>query len=267
MSERIVVRLSEPVGWGTSSAKAKRPVKNLRGDVEQIQRALQSIGLENLNVTGTITGPQDLTVQAIKAFQQHEFGWSDGVVDPGMNTEKRINAIFDFAVKGSPFPAPPPPPGRETLTTWGYINRELASYASLPEGDRLWAAAWALKNERNRKGPDGKPMNCDNKPLAYAEHYMLARAFVASGGWNPVRTGLWAIANVLIMTYDLGKLAYFLAAALAKSSAPGPFAYIQSKLLGMVYHLGDCPASDKPPDPISTCWGLAGAADGLQPLK
>lgn len=164
-------------------------------------------------------------------------------------------------------PPGPTPSGPETTTVWYYLNRELAAYATLPEYDRLWGAAWGLKSERNRKGPDGKPINCGNKPLSYAEHYMLARAFVASGGSLPLRMLLWKIASVLVITYDLGKLAYYLSAALSKAAGPGPYAAIQKRLLGFVYHLGDCPSSGKPPDPQSTCWGLLGARHGLEPLK
>ena len=150
---------------------------------------------------------------------------------------------------------------------WAYINRELAAYASLSEYDRLWRGAWSLKDERNKKGSDGKPMNCGNKPLAYAEHYMLARAFVASGDWSYVRLALYVVAAGLVIAYDMGKLTNAMIAPITKTLGARQAEPIRKKLYRLVYQLGECPASDKPPDPTVTAWGLKGAFDGLSTLK
>jgi hypothetical protein len=83
-----VISIKEPVGFGNSSLAGHRPIRNRDGDVSVIQDMLGRIAAEDggspgLKVTGKILGPSDPTVRAIRKFQRKQFGFEDGVVDPG----------------------------------------------------------------------------------------------------------------------------------------------------------------------------------------
>lgn len=70
----------------------------------------------------------------------------------------------------------------------------------------------------------------------------------------------------MVAAYDGGKLVNFIWRQY-QILAPQFASEIRRKLVGLIYHLGDCPMSDKPPDAASTLWGLKGCNDGLEPLK
>jgi hypothetical protein len=100
------VGIKQPVGWGKSSLAGAKPVSNADSDVSLVQDMLNQIpasaggrndpsgGVPKLAVNGNIGGPMDPTVQAIRTFQQRQFGWADGVVDPDSNTERRMHRIL-----------------------------------------------------------------------------------------------------------------------------------------------------------------------------
>jgi hypothetical protein len=194
----------------------------------------------------------------------------DGVTGPG--TTARLNDLFTVPELNIPIDPPPFAPAEVPLETTvrGHIKRALDTYQHLPEYDRLWLAAWSLKSERNSK-VDGLPINCDNKPLAYAEHYMLARAFVASGSFWPdaefpvSRFVLYRVAIAAVQDYDVGKLPNAIIAALPNLLG-GATDKARRSLLGLVYQLGECPISDAPPDATSIAWGWTGAYEGRTPL-
>lgn len=119
-----VPRISEPVGWGKSSKAGHKPILNQKGDIEAIQTMLQKVpadqgGTPTLVVNGTITGPNDPTVVAIRKFQQRKFGWQDGVVDPASFTENSLQAIAG----GGDEPPPPPPPTPQQKTSIDFVIR------------------------------------------------------------------------------------------------------------------------------------------------
>src|SRR5438128_919875 len=69
---------------------------NNHADVAVIQRALNRVtpdtgGPIPLLAEDGISGP--LTQRAIQRFQQRQFNWYDGRVDPGQKTIERLNAI------------------------------------------------------------------------------------------------------------------------------------------------------------------------------
>ncbi len=242
--------------------------------VAAIQRALKDLGYP-VTVSGTYDGPTADQVRRFKIDQTLALPAGmvahDGVT--GRGTSGRLNELFTIDLS-SIVPVVPPtdPPTQAPLEKQvrDHISRALSACTAGSEYDRLWCAAWMLKNDRNAK-VGGVPINCGNKPLAYAEHYMLARAFVASGAFVPSellpvgRLSLYLVAQTLIGTYDLGKLTNAIVAALP-SVLGGATDSIRTKLAGLVYQLGDCPMSDAPPDITSTAWGLHGAGDGLVQL-
>jgi hypothetical protein len=119
MAESQFIKIKKPVGFGTSSSKARTVVNNstgnLKDDVSVIQDTLRQIKAENggapgLEVTGKISGPSDPTVKAIKNFQKRQFGWTvgDGVVDPGHVTERKMHEVLAAQLGDKPPPTPPP---------------------------------------------------------------------------------------------------------------------------------------------------------------
>jgi hypothetical protein len=113
-----VIDIREPVGFGNSSLAGHRPIRNRAGDVSVIQDMLGRIAAEDggspgLKVTEKILGPNDPTVVAIRKFQRKQFGFEDGVVDPGAKTEKKLQQL-----SGGDEPAPTPPvPESVTIDT------------------------------------------------------------------------------------------------------------------------------------------------------
>ncbi|MFL5245053.1 MAG: hypothetical protein ACJ8FY_23370 [Gemmataceae bacterium] len=102
------VNITEPVGFGFSSLAGHRKVQNITSEVSTIQDMLGQIsaddgGTPGLSVTGKIIGPNDPTILAIRRFQKKQFGFEDGVVDPGAKTERRLHEVL-----GSDNPPPPP---------------------------------------------------------------------------------------------------------------------------------------------------------------
>jgi hypothetical protein len=93
--------LSQPVGRGVSST-GRRPV-NLPDDVMVVQQLLNRVTPDQggprspLVENGTVDQP---TYLAICRFQEQQFHWADGVVDPDNKTLHRLN---DLASE-SPFP-------------------------------------------------------------------------------------------------------------------------------------------------------------------
>jgi len=75
-----------------------RPARNHPEDVETVQELLNLVPPSaggpqpSLTITGQV---DDLTYEAIRRFQQHQFGWNDGVVDPDRITLRRLNEIAD----------------------------------------------------------------------------------------------------------------------------------------------------------------------------
>jgi hypothetical protein len=266
-------KISFPVG--------KPPAKNVLRDMQTVTNLLNRVdassgGPDNPIPLPAADGkPSAELLSAILKFQRryNPPQYQDGVVDPTGRTLRKLNEIVGpFSpldpLDGPPVAPPPaapssPVPSNPEVATWYYISWALAAFAREREFDRLWHAAAKLMGERNARGSDGKPCNCGNKPLAYAEHYMLARAVVASGGDDRLaRASLFAIASAAIAVYDLGKLANALYAKIPSNR----FQSVRKALYGLIYHLGDCPMSDKPPDPESVKWGLLGARQGMTPL-
>src|SRR5688500_15792178 len=93
-----VSKISEPVGFGKSSLTGHRPIRNIEADVRAVQTMLKEVpadkgGTPSLTVTGKISGPKDPTIAAINKFQQKNFGFHDGVVDPTSKTETSLRAL------------------------------------------------------------------------------------------------------------------------------------------------------------------------------
>lgn len=153
-----------------------------------------------------------------------------------------------------------------TLQVRSHIDRALRKYANEEELYRLIHAAGFLQGERNERDADREPINCGNKPLAYAEHYMFARLFVvALGGPSPIiRAHFYPIAMAGVLIYGIGKLVPYFAREI---SGRDPDMENALKTLFFFYHLGACPMSNSRPDPTSIEWGERGAREGITPLK
>jgi hypothetical protein len=91
------VQIDRPVGAGPRAV-------NFRADVRAIQEALDeiddwySIPLKDALKIDELVGP--LTIGAINDFQQKYFRWKDGLVEPGMNTIRKMNELY----RGIPLP-------------------------------------------------------------------------------------------------------------------------------------------------------------------
>lgn len=146
------------------------------------------------------------------------------------------------------------------MKTLGYINRALGLYAGYSEEPWLWGAARSLGRERNlyvTQGGNRKPINCGNKPMAYAEHYLICRAMVASGGDTLGRAARCAEVGATVGVYEIGKaLRAFIA---FQKYNPVTWALIHE--IDAVYKAGICPPT--PPSPISISWSRKGCMDGL----
>lgn len=143
----------------------------------------------------------------------------------------------------------------------GHINRALLWFGGESEAVMLWGAARLLGVERNQKS-DGKPINCQNWPLAYAEHYLISRATVAEGGGLVGRQVNNVKARALVLGWDAIKAGYLL---VRMGSVVYPATWKIKKDLESILKVGVCPAS--PPKIFSTAWGLAGCNDGLFELR
>jgi hypothetical protein len=89
-------QISDTVGRGVSSTG--KSARNFPEDVETIQELLNLVqpGAGGPHPALTITGKvDDRTYEAIGRFQQRQFGWKDGVVDPDKITLRRLNEIVD----------------------------------------------------------------------------------------------------------------------------------------------------------------------------
>jgi peptidoglycan hydrolase-like protein with peptidoglycan-binding domain len=122
MANRVLARLTNdecaeidlPDGGLTISGSVGLGGRNFPADVRTIQASLNQVspaqGGPNpkLDVDG-IVGP--LTRAAIAAFQQRQFGWSDGRVDPDNVTIRKLQALNDAANRvagNNPSGAAPP---------------------------------------------------------------------------------------------------------------------------------------------------------------
>jgi hypothetical protein len=133
-------RINDPVGFGVSSSKTAKPIRNDLGDVSVIQDFFNQIPASEggskespLTVNGKITGPNDPTVQVIRRFQQTQFGFQDGVVDPRQKTENRMHEILQRLLGGDD----PPAPATKTLDILIRIMGQdpAAAAAGTPTGD------------------------------------------------------------------------------------------------------------------------------------
>ena len=181
------------------------------------------------------------------------------------------------------------------LDVWDYVDKAINDPVLIfkPEPVRLWLAAHELSAARN----DGSRLNCGNKPLAYAEHYLIARACVGGGfdlnyqldhvpGYRKTAGGDYegvglgddfelrfyrlGVVRTTIIAYDIGKLERWVAGVWGSvPSLPGaePAQWVHDVLQNRVFHVGICPPSEGPPDPKSVQWGLEGANDGLVPVR
>jgi peptidoglycan hydrolase-like protein with peptidoglycan-binding domain len=88
----MALDISAPVGASTSAIQAV----NDRADVKTVQGLLNVVPVEaggpdpKLDVDGRV-GPK--TISAISAFQQCQFGFQDGLVEPGKITLRRLNEL------------------------------------------------------------------------------------------------------------------------------------------------------------------------------
>lgn len=209
-----------------------------------------------------VASPQLLS--AILAFQtaQMEPRFRDGRIDPGGRTLVRLNALS----------------GTEGMVaskedqieeeTRQYIIHAFDFVTTDNETRRLWEALLVLADKRNATDENNKPINCANKPLAYAEHYLLCRMFVSCGGTSVVSRSV--LANIMlagVVGYDLVKLVNFVWANLNYLERYSDFVKeLRQSIMGLILKLGKCPMSDHAPDLNSTAWGARGAKDGLSPM-
>jgi hypothetical protein len=153
-----------------------------------------------------------------------------------------------------------------------HILRALRAFPAESEQDRLFHAFRMLLDERNAVDNTGHPMNCGNRPLAYAEHYLLCRWFVSLGHVVPGpllgRAALAGLMMSAVLVYDLVKLLNFIASHLERWTKAWPWAMRwQRRLLAAILKAGVCPVSDNPPDWHSINWGHRGLTAGLVPLS
>jgi Putative peptidoglycan binding domain len=103
-------RIIFPVGRGTSSTG--RATVNEPQDVRALQELLNNVdaGSGGPDAPLTVNGVMDdATFRAIGKFQQRQFGWQDGVVDPRQKTLRKLNEIAGTPMtplKVSLIPAP-----------------------------------------------------------------------------------------------------------------------------------------------------------------
>lgn len=92
-----VKKLSAPVGE-TKRITEGKPVKNAKADVELVQQMLIDNGVSGITVTGKCDSK---LVNAIKSFQKSALGYKtpDGIVDPGLPTEKKLTPKYAAAQK------------------------------------------------------------------------------------------------------------------------------------------------------------------------
>jgi peptidoglycan hydrolase-like protein with peptidoglycan-binding domain len=92
----------------TITASVGKDGANKRLDVAVVQNLLSTITEETGGAPGLVTdgwnGPN--TVNAIKRFQQHHFGFADGLMSPGEISFRRLNDAFDrrWSVSNPEFP-------------------------------------------------------------------------------------------------------------------------------------------------------------------
>lgn len=219
-------------------------------------------------------------ILSFQSFNRAELA-VDGHVDPGGKTIAKLNQQQPLAPLPNVAPAPPAlppvPKGTEGDQVAFHIRRALAAYSSEPEATRLWHATAMLTAERNATGTDGRPCNCGNRPLAYAEHYVIARAVVAAAGtFGPaIRGSGFSVATSLVLTYDLLKIGNAFIASLEREIKRipmlGPYAaaYLdlaRIAMVGWIFKQGIC-AGVSYPKAASTAWGLRGCYDGLFELR
>ena len=92
-----VKKLSAPVGE-TKRITEGKPVKNNKSDVELVQQMLIDNGVSGV----TITGKSDSKlVKSIQGYQKSALGYKtpDGIVDPGLPTEKKLTPKYAAAQK------------------------------------------------------------------------------------------------------------------------------------------------------------------------
>jgi hypothetical protein len=152
-----------------------------------------------------------------------------------------------------------------------HILRALHAFPGQSEQRRLFHAFGKLLAERNELGEDG-PINCGNRPLAYAEHYVLCRWFVSLGAViaGPLigRAAFAGLMTTGVLAYDSIKLINFMASHLTlwEKIWPDSIRYRRG-LMGLILKAGVCPMSDNAPDWHSIRWGYRGVNAGLIPLS
>jgi hypothetical protein len=204
-------------------------------------------------------------IAAILTFQTRhmEPRFRDSRVDPGGGTLAKLNAMAQAAALETGT-APESVRIEEETSEW--VRKALRKSLSGTEEQRLKLGFDYLIGERNQTGPDGKPLNCKVKPLAYAEHYMLTRHFVSQGGdATGLRVALAGAMGISVAGYDLIKLANW-AAAQAERVMPDARQMQEYRrwMSAKILELGKCPMSDNLPDPNSIAWGARGIATALR---
>lgn len=137
-------------------------------DVQTVQSLLNQVpaaqaGPDPLLVVDGLVGP--LTIGAIRKFQQKQFGWNDGRVDPNNKTIKRLNDFDKAPLPGSPTrfvraPNPnalsPPADGFEP----GVPGTGVAPWIMVPRGGSRFV--------RLLNGNDVRQVTSDNPNIATA---------------------------------------------------------------------------------------------------
>lgn len=256
------------------SAVGRMPALNALKDQNAIIGLLNIIrkgrGLQPIQASqrAGIASPE--LIAAIVDFQSAnvEQRFRDGRVDPGGTTLAKLNAA-----------AADPASGLETGIAWledryeeetrTHIVRAIRAYPGYNETETLKLAVDKLCEERNEI-VEGKLVNCSNRPLAYAEHYLVARWIVAHGSINALggRQALFALMTGGVLAYDTLKLINYIQSLVAFWETKWPEAvHYRRYLLKWALQLGKCPMSDHAPDLRSIKWGLKGATDGMTPLR
>jgi hypothetical protein len=217
-------------------------------------------------------------IAAIADFQiMHvELPFRDGRVEPIGPTLEQLNAVAAGQLSTPAADRPDDLVGaiasledRIEEDTRQHILRALRAFQSHSEHERLRHAFLKLLDERNELGEDG-PINCGNRPLAYAEHYLLCRWFVSLGSFFPLggREAVSALMSAAVLGYDLIKLVNFMATYIASWEKVWPSSIrYRHWLMGLALKLGVCPMSDHAPDLQSIKWSFRGVAAGMMPLR
>lgn len=261
--------MSQSVAIG--SAVGRQPALNAITDQRAIIGLLNRIHHSQGGPMRPLPAPQRAGVAspeliaAILTFQNRhmEPRFRDSRVDPGGGTLAKLNAMANAAGAAGLETGVASEADRIEEETQEWLRKSLRFEPPGSDYKRLSGALQYLADKRNDTDERGRTINCGDKPLAYAEHYMLCRTFVVFFPIN-FRPGVATVFTLAVLAYDLVKLTNFLSAQLENLAGAGPgVVEFRRKLARVALQLGKCPMNDNMPDKNSVEWALRGVKKGL----